>query len=152
MPAVTYADFSGGLDRRLSIDVQEANRLWVLRNAYVTLGKRIAKRPGLRAITTGLAGSVGLEAVNGRLKVFVAAEATYVPPVSVDAIKLTTPPGLTAGQFLQRIYSATMFNGFIYAVADYAPDGVYVGGATTSSSGGGNMSTIPTKPLPGQSL
>ena len=41
MPAVSYLAFSGGLDRRLPINVQDASRLWTLRNAYVTTGKKI---------------------------------------------------------------------------------------------------------------
>jgi hypothetical protein len=35
----------GGLDRRLPVTVQDASRLWILRNAYITTGKRIKKRP-----------------------------------------------------------------------------------------------------------
>ena len=36
MPAITYADWSGGVDRRLPFGVQDANKLWTLQNAYIT--------------------------------------------------------------------------------------------------------------------
>lgn len=141
MPAITYSDFSGGLDRRLPINVQEANRLWVLRNASITVGKKIKKRPGLKVVSGALAGSVGLAAVNGRLKVFVAAGSTFTAPSAVDKVQLTNP-ALGAGQSLQRIYYASMFNGYMYVVADYDPAGVYVGGG---------RATIPQTPSPGSS-
>lgn len=142
MPAISYTDFSGGLDRRLPINVQEASRLWVLRNACITEGKRIKKRPGLKVVSTELSGSVGLAAVNGRLKVFCAAGSTFVAPSSVDKVSLTDPT-LGPGQSLRRIYYASMFNGYMYVVADYDPEGVYVGGG---------KSYIPRRPSPGSSV
>jgi hypothetical protein len=70
MPAISYSDWSGGLDRRLSVNSQDANKLWTLRNAYITTGKRLKKRPGLRLLASGLTGSFGLKSVNGALNVF----------------------------------------------------------------------------------
>ena len=154
MPAITFSDFSGGLDRRLPVTVQDSSRLWILRNAYVTTGKRIAKRPGLRKIAGGLDGSVGLAAVNGRLKVFVDVEnPPPAAPPQVDVIGLWRPSGLTAGQYLQRIYSANMFNGFVYVVAEYDPQGVYVGGVSEGNTGGDGSGHVPSPrpPVPGAS-
>lgn len=119
MPAITYSDFSGGLDRRLPINVQEANRLWLLTNAYITLGKRIKKRPALTIIANGLTGSYGLEAVNGRLKVFTDAGSAFVAPGDVDKVELNVPAWL-AGQTLARIHYADIFSGYVYAVAEYS--------------------------------
>lgn len=125
MPAITYAEFSGGLDRRLDIKVQEANRLWVLRNAYVTLGKRIRKRPALKLEATGLAGSFGLESISGRLKVFVDRGAAFVPPILIDKIELDVPAsGPATGSTLARIHYADVFQGYPYVVAEYANGGV----------------------------
>lgn len=135
MPAITYSDFSGGLDRRLPITVQEAARLWVLRNAYITTGKRIAKRPGLKKITGLLGGTVGLAAAAGRLKVFTNTGAAYTPPPQVDAVALDTPADLGPGQSLQRIYYAEMYQGYLYVVADYQPLGVYTGGVSEGNAG-----------------
>lgn len=118
MPAISYADFSGGLDRRLDIKVQEANRLWVLRNGYVTLGKRIRKRPGLKLEASGLDGSFGLEAISGRLKVFVDRGASFSPPAIADKIELDVPVPL-AGQALKRIHYGDIFQAYPYVVAEY---------------------------------
>lgn len=119
MPAITYQDFSGGLDRRLDIKVQEANRLWTLRNGYVTLGKRIRKRPGLKLEASGLTGSFGLESISGRLKVFVDRGSAFVAPALVDAIELDIPAS-APGQTLARIHYADVFTGYPYVVSEYS--------------------------------
>lgn len=133
MPAITYQDFSGGLDRRLPIGVQDAGKLWTLRNAYVTVGKRLKKRPALRAVCTGLTGSYGLEPISGRLKVFKDTGSTFVAPAQVDAITLDVPATAT-GYVIDRIHSASLFSGYPYVVARYT-NGVtahhYVDGGTT---------------------
>lgn len=118
MPAITYSDFSGGLDRRLDIKVQEANRLWLLRNAFITLGKRVRKRPGLKKEADGLTGSYGLETISGRLKVFVDRGAAFVPPAIIDRIELDVPPS-APGQSLTRVHYGDIFQGFPYVVAEY---------------------------------
>lgn len=50
MPSITFNDFAMGLDLRKGPSTSEASRLRVLTNAYVTPGKTIKKRPGLRFI------------------------------------------------------------------------------------------------------
>lgn len=119
MPAITYNDWSGGLDRRLAVNVQDASRLWVLRNAYITLGKRIRKRPCLKHVATGMAPSYGLEAIGGRLKAFIEAGSPYAPPSIVDAIGLDTP-SWASGQYLRAIHYADLFGGYPYVVAGYS--------------------------------
>lgn len=119
MSAITYADFSGGLDRRLPINVQEASRLWVLRNAYITQGKRIKKRPGLRKVLDGLTGSSGLESINGEITVFSQVGDSFVPPAGVKTIKLNIVTTTDPAQFLGVLY-ADMFQGYVYVVGRYA--------------------------------
>lgn len=119
MPAITYQDFSGGLDRRLPISVQDANKLWTLRNAYVTLGKRLKKRPALRKLATNMTGSFGLKAISGRLKVFCDTGAVFVAPAQVDRIDLDKPSWASAST-LTNIHYADIFSGYPYAVAEYA--------------------------------
>jgi hypothetical protein len=123
MPAISYKEWSGGLDRRLSINSQEANRLWELRNAYITLGKRIKKRPGLRLVTTGLTGSTGLKAVNRVLRVFVDRGSAFVAPtppsVNIGITRLDNP---FSGPVLDRIHYADFYQGFLYVVARYDDD------------------------------
>lgn len=118
MPAITYADFGGGLDRRLSVNSQDANKLWQLKNAYITLAKRIKKRPALRQVSTGgLTGSFGLKAVNGALCVFVDRGAAYTPPglsgLTVSKIELDPQTGFTIGS----VRYADLFQGYLYVVA-----------------------------------
>ncbi len=133
MPAISYLDFSGGLDRRLPPNVQTADKLYILRNAYITTGKKIKKRPGLRKLTGNLnnngdgSATKGLEASNGRLTVFVAsAPATPNPPVinsPPDLVDLqvisqvNNTPGVD-GELVDIVY-AELFQGFLFVVAQF---------------------------------
>lgn len=119
MAAITYADFSGGLDRRLPISVQDANKLWTLKNAYITLGKRVKKRPVLKRMAVGLTGSYGLKSISGRLKVFTDAGVVFVPPADVDNIVLDKP-SWAAGTAMTEVHYADIFQGFPYVVNEYA--------------------------------
>jgi hypothetical protein len=139
VPAITYNSFDGGLDRRLSVNSQDANKLWSLRNAYVTTGKRLKKRPGLKLVTSGLTGSYGLKSVNGVLNVFCDAGSAFTPPVvsglTISKVSLNIPAsGPGAGSTIDRIYYADLYQGFLYVVARYANGQTrhhYVDGATT---------------------
>ncbi|MBB1601898.1 hypothetical protein [Variovorax sp. UMC13] len=91
----------------------------MLRNAYVTLGKRIAKRPALKPVVSGLTGSHGLEAISGRLKLFVDRGSAFVPPSICDVIELDKPAA-AAGADLDRVLYADLFNGYPYVVSRYA--------------------------------
>lgn len=117
MPAITYQDFAGGIDRRLPISVQEASRLWELKNAYITAGKRIKKRPGLRPVTSGLDGSFGLENLDGGLCVFYETGTGFVSP-SADIGTFELESYSTGGTTeLVDVLYAKMFQGFPYVVA-----------------------------------
>lgn len=119
MPAVSYKEFSGGLDRRLPIGVQDANKLWTLTNAYITSGKKIAKRPGLRRVADGLSGSVGLEAINGGICVFAQSGAGYTAPSGVGLLELTaySPGGYPTA--VVDVRAAFMFQGYPYVIATH---------------------------------
>jgi hypothetical protein len=140
MPAISYNDFSGGLDRRLSVNSQDANKLWELTNAYVTTGKRLKKRPGLALVASGLTGSFGLKSVDGALNVFCDTGAVFTPPVvsglTINRKNLDIPAaGNGSGSTLDRIYYADLFQGFIYLVARYANGQVrhhYLDGKTST--------------------
>jgi hypothetical protein len=137
MPAISYLEWSGGLDRRLSINSQEANRLWELRNAYVTLGKRIRKRHGLRLVTSGLSGSYGLKSVDGALKVFIDSNSSFVAPtvsgLTIDQVGLENPFG--GATEIDRIHYADLYQGFLYVVAHYGDGSIrhhYIDGKTAT--------------------
>ena len=96
MAAITYKEFSGGLDRRLPIEVQDANRLWTLQNAYITNGKKIAKRPGLKLVSAALDGSVGLASMNGALAVFAEQGSAFKAPDGIALFLLSSYGGVSA--------------------------------------------------------
>jgi len=85
MPSITYNRFEGGLDLRQGSSVADANRLRVLKNAYVTTGKAIKKRPGLvfeaefEDYVDELDNKVGLFAIGGKLATFSRRPTTGIP-------------------------------------------------------------------------
>lgn len=120
MPAITYSEFSGGLDRRLPIGVQDANRLWTLTNAYITSGKKIKKRPGLRRIGS-VTGTVGLEALDESPTVF--ADSSLAVPAGVSLV--TLEPYVTYTLF-EVTYCQT-FQGYPFVVALHRPPSITSG-------------------------
>lgn len=126
MPAITYNDFSGGTDRRLSINVQDASRLWTLKNAYITSGKKIKKRPGLRkafgAFSNPFTGesTAGLTSVNGQLVTFGAASIPAGLPTGVTGVPLAAPVLSGTPSTLIDVPYCVAFQGFLYVVAKWA--------------------------------
>ena len=70
MPTIEFDDFSIRKDLRKGESVADANRLRELKNAYVTTGKVITKRPGTTKRATLESGTKGLIAANGKLNTF----------------------------------------------------------------------------------
>lgn len=135
MPAITYQDFSGGLDRRLPINVQEASRLWALKNAYITNGKRIKKRPGTVLLMGGLTGTYGLENINGQLAVFALTGSISPAAVSPATLyQIDAPPSGAIGALTDITY-AEVFQGYPYVVAKYASGSSYHHYIDTNNSG-----------------
>lgn len=121
MPAISYREFGGGLDRRLPIGVQDANRLWTLRNAYITSGKKIRKRPGLALVTNLIGETVGLAALDGQLHVFALQGDVVAAPSQVVLTRLTPYLPYASGPTrLTEVLYAEMFSGYPYVVARHA--------------------------------
>ena len=84
MPSITFKDFQGGLDLRQGSTVADANRLRVLKNCYVTVGKSIKRRPALKleatipTATTPQEQMKGLFAINGKLAMFHSTPSTNI--------------------------------------------------------------------------
>ena len=56
MEVITFDRFEGGIDLRKADQVSDANRLVECKNAYITTGFAVKKRPGLDKISgTGFA-------------------------------------------------------------------------------------------------
>ena len=117
MPAITFSDYSSGLDLRKGASVSEASRLRVLKNAYVTTGKTIRKRPGLTHVATLEAGTTGLRAASGKLNTFYSVGSITHANTNFVANKVAHPtlPSMT----VQRIQYADVFNGYIYTAVEY---------------------------------
>ena len=53
MEVITFDRFEGGIDLRKADQVSDANRLVECKNAYITTGWAIKKRPGLDKLSSG---------------------------------------------------------------------------------------------------
>lgn len=118
MPAITFQDFSGGMDKRRDPALAAGNVLTLLSNAYVTTGKSIRGRPCLTLIAALEAGTVGLRSAGGKLNTFYGqgAAITHANPL----FRANRAPHPTTGASPTRIYYAENFNGLLYASALYA--------------------------------
>lgn len=116
MAEIAYDRFEGGLDRRYNRPVGGANILWVLKNAYITTGKKIKKRPCFVSVATLEAGTKGLKAAGGVLNTFYGqGTVTHANPL-FRANKVAHP---TLAIDVAKAHFAEMFNGFLYASVEY---------------------------------
>lgn len=123
MGAITFSDFSSGLDLRKGASVSDASRLRVLNNCYVTTGKTIRKRPGLTYVTTLETGTKGLRAAGGKLNTFHATGTVTHADTRFVANKIAHPTD--AAMEVARIHYADVFNGFLYVAAEYNNGNVF---------------------------
>jgi hypothetical protein len=116
MATISFNQWGFGLDLRKGASTADANRLRVLKNAYVTDGKTVRKRPGLKHVETLTPGTVGLFAGLGRLNTFQTSNtATVVHPGQV-LNHVLTPESAPEPPLLNVSYCDT-FNGKLYVVA-----------------------------------
>lgn len=129
MSTITYSDFSTGLDRRKSFSTAPASSLRELKNAYITTGKTIRKRPGTPLVTTLEAGTKGLVSGNGVLNTFYPYNATPITHAHADftANALTHALANTAygGGTLSKIHAGFIFLGYLYIAAEYSDGNVF---------------------------
>lgn len=117
MAAITFSDFSSGLDLRKGASVSDANRLRVMNNCYVTTGKTIRKRPGLSVVATLESGTQGLRAAGGKLNTFYSVGTVSHADARFKANKIVHPTNSALN--VSKVYYADVFNGFIYVSAQY---------------------------------
>lgn len=118
MKSITFSQFEFGLDLRKGASTSDANRLRVLKNAYVTEGKTIRKRPGTTKIATLETGTTGLFAGNGKLNTFYGGTGTITHANTLFQSYNTRSP-TTAGLALTKVHYGDVFNGFMYASVEY---------------------------------
>lgn len=121
MGSITYDRFDVGLDLRKGASVADPNRLRVLRNAYVTTGRAVRKRPGLKRIATLETGTKGLVAAEGKLNTFYATGSiTHADPL-FQARKVTHHTSIT--ETVEKVHYAGMFLGYLYLAVEFS-DGI----------------------------
>jgi hypothetical protein len=101
--------------------MSSANILWVLRNAYITTGKKIRKRPCLTRIATLEAGTAGLKAAGGKLNTFYGSGTITHANTLFRANKVSHPSLALA---VTKAHFAENFNGFLYCSVEYSDGSV----------------------------
>jgi len=115
---IVFERFDFGLDLRKGPSTSDANRMRVLRNAQVTEGRTLRKRPGTTKVATLEAGTTGLFAGLGKLNTFYGGNTPIVhanPLFAARNVKSPTTPAL----LLTEVYYGDVFNGFLYASVGY---------------------------------
>lgn len=127
MPTIHFNEFSVGLDHRKSSTVADANRLRELKNAYVTTGKVIRKRPGLPLIATLEAGTKGLVSGGGYLNTFYEyggsithADTRFLANVLEHSLGAGYAPGS-----ISKIHYGDVFLGYIYVAVEYSDGNIF---------------------------
>lgn len=116
MPTITFDRFDGGLDTRQLATSADANRLRVLQNGFVTTGRTIRKRPGLKSVCDIQAGTFGLFSGLGKLWTFSTFETEHLNvPDLLGHKKLDDP----TDSGIKRIIQVEVFQGFLYVVCEY---------------------------------
>lgn len=116
MPSITFDRFDAGMDLRKGASASDSNRLRVLKNAYVTTGWQIARRPGLKHFATLSSGTKGLVAALGKLHTFTSvAVVAHANPLLQNNV---CPH--ESGYALTDAVAGIAFNGYLYAVTQYS--------------------------------
>jgi hypothetical protein len=113
---IAFDKFEGGLDRRYNRPVGGANILWVLKNAYITTGKKIKKRPCFVKVATLEAGTKGLRAAGGVLNTFYGQGTVTHANTLFKPNKVAHP---TLAIDVAKAHFAELFNGFLYTSVEY---------------------------------
>jgi len=126
MPYILVEDFRGGLDTRRSNVTATPGTLITLKNAHITRGGEIEKRPAFVSLATLPTNTKGLAAANGQIYVFgdqAASSVTFASgtPANVNYVRLQHPSGTA----LTKILDTDFFNGKVYAAAQFADGRIY---------------------------
>ena len=135
MPAKTFQDFRGGVDRRKSEQIVDQFGLYDCKNAFINSGFAVKKRAGLDLLsvsgTTKLAAnSVGLFEFNESLYVVSHATAGTQTisgygvgsgyPISTSVYTLALPDPDNGSNTVAQVWQFIVFNNNLYVVVEYA--------------------------------
>lgn len=126
MPYILVEDFRGGLDRRRMNVTAAPGTLIELKNAHITRGGEIEKRPAFVELVELPSNTIGLAAAAGQIYTFGSdpeASVTFAPntPSNVRYIQLQHP----SGEELTDVPSVEFYNGQVYAAAQFADGRIY---------------------------
>lgn len=126
MPYILVEDFRGGLDRRRMNVTAAPGTLIELKNAHITRGGEIEKRPAFVEITQLPSNTIGLAAAAGQIYTFGSDPESNVTfaantPSNVRYIRLQHP----SGEELTDVMSVDFYNGQLYAAAQFADGRIY---------------------------
>lgn len=116
MSTIAFNRFDVGIDLRKGESESDANRLRDLKNAYITTGWQIRKRPGLSKITTLEPGTKGLLASAGKLHTFYSTGYVSHANSLFQAHGVSHPDG---GVELEKVDHGFVFAGYLYVSAKY---------------------------------
>jgi|TARA_B110001454_G_scaffold212748_1_gene229917 hypothetical protein len=132
MASVTFEDFRTGLDRRKSQEVSDLRSLQECKNAYVTTGMAVSKRPGLENLhnATALAATFKGLYIHDRKLVTVTHTTGFVvppalagygiaPPINATLEVLVCENPLDATDTIARVWHISSFNRKLYVVVEY---------------------------------
>ena len=118
MAGIAFDSFDFGLDVRRGPATSQPNRLREMTNCYVTTGKEIRKRPGLRKIATLESGTKGLRAGLGKLNTFY--EAGTITHANTLFLANKVPHSTPGSTTVQKVWYCDAFNGYLYVSIEYA--------------------------------
>lgn len=132
MASVTFEDFRTGLDRRKSQEVSDLRSLQECKNAYVTTGYAVAKRPGLANLHNATALDTTLKGlyIHDRKLITVTHATGYSAPPSLSGYGINPPINATlnviicgnpddAADPILRVWHLSSFNRKLYVVVEY---------------------------------
>ena len=132
MASVTFEDFRVGLDRRKSQEVSDLRSLQECKNAYVTTGYAVSKRPGLENLhnATALATTFKGLYIHDRKLVTVTHAAGFVAPPTLAGYGINPPINATLeviicgnpdtpADTILRVWHMSSFNRKLYVVVEY---------------------------------
>lgn len=126
MAYVLVEDFRGGLDSRRSNVTATPGTLITLKNAHITRGGEIEKRPAFVSLANLPSNTTGLAAANGQIYVFGSDASSAVTfasgtPANVNYVRLQHPSGTA----LTKVLDTDFFDGNVYASAQFADGRIY---------------------------
>ena len=149
MEVITFDRFEGGIDLRKADQVSDANRLVECKNAYITTGWAIKKRPGLDKLSSGTLPTTtsGLFVYDKQVHTVSHQSESGLPTLSGHGIgtgkvgtsivcSVLTDPASSTNE-IEKVWDAQVYANKLYIVVEYADGKIqhfYDGTAVTDAN------------------